>query len=100
MDVEPRFLRLTDVAEILNVSQSQATALVRRGELPAIRVGGRGQWRIERSELESYIQRSYEDTRRYVEGAPGAWPDDEELDPTASVGQPGSVQSSGGKPLG
>lgn len=62
----PRFLPLTDVAEILNVSSAQAYALVRSGDLPAIKVGGRGQWRVETSELEGYIQRMYEQTRALV----------------------------------
>jgi excisionase family DNA binding protein len=35
-----RFLQLTDVAEILNISSSQTYALVRSGELPAIKIGG------------------------------------------------------------
>ena len=47
----PRFLTLDDVAEILNVSWSQAYALVRRKELIAIQIGGRGQWRVETDEL-------------------------------------------------
>lgn len=55
----PRFLRLEDVAEELNVSAAQARALVRSGELPAIKVGGRGVWRVERAELEAYIKRQY-----------------------------------------
>jgi excisionase family DNA binding protein len=59
-----RFLTLADTAEVLNVSVSQAYALVRSGELPAIKVGGRGYWRIERSVLESYIQAKYEEARR------------------------------------
>ena len=59
-----RFLTLADTAEILNVSASQAYALVRSGELPAIKVGGRGQWRVERSVLESYIEAKYEEARR------------------------------------
>jgi excisionase family DNA binding protein len=49
---------------VLNVSASQAYALVRSGELPAIKVGGRGQWRVERSVLESYIEAKYEESRR------------------------------------
>jgi len=61
-----RFLTLADVQEILNISQPQAYALVRGGDLPAIQVGGRNQWRIERDELESYIQRQYEANRRRV----------------------------------
>jgi excisionase family DNA binding protein len=59
-----RFLTLSDTAEILNVSASQAYALVRSGELPAIKVGGHGHWRIERSVLESYIEAKYEESRR------------------------------------
>ena len=55
----PRFLTLADVAEILNVSAAQAYALVRSGELPAIQVGGRGQWRIEEERLEGYILAKY-----------------------------------------
>ncbi|GAB3565438.1 helix-turn-helix domain-containing protein [Spelaeicoccus albus] len=66
MPVEVRFLPLTDVAEILNVSSAQARALVRSGELRAIKVGGRGQWRVEKTELEKYIQRMYEQTQRDV----------------------------------
>ena len=62
----PRFLTLADVAEVLNISASQAYALVRNGELPAIKVGGRGQWRVEASELESYIQRMYAETKSFV----------------------------------
>ena len=62
----PRFLPLTDVAEILNVSAAQAYALVRSGDLPAIKVGGRGQWRVETTQLEEYIQRMYSQTRAHV----------------------------------
>jgi excisionase family DNA binding protein len=62
--VPPRFLLLTDVAEVLNVSLVQARALVTSGELPAIQVGGRGQWRVEASELEAYIQRKYAESRQ------------------------------------
>ena len=66
----PRFLQLADVAEILNTSSAQVYALVRRGELPAIKIGGRGQWRVEASELEAYIQRAYADTREFVQEHP------------------------------
>lgn len=65
-----RFLQLTDVAEVLNISSAQAYALVRSGELAAIKIGGRGQWRIEASELESYIERLYAETRQFVQAHP------------------------------
>lgn len=61
-----RFLKLTDVADTLNISSAQAYALVRNGDLPAIKVGGRGQWRVETSELEAYIQRMYARTEQMV----------------------------------
>ncbi len=59
-----RFLTLADTAELLNISARQTYALVRSGELPAIKVGSHGQWRIERSVLEAYIEAMYEETRR------------------------------------
>jgi excisionase family DNA binding protein len=63
----PRFVPLADVAEMLSISAVQAYALVKRGELRAIQVGGRGQWRVELTELDSYIERKYEETRQMVE---------------------------------
>lgn len=57
--LDRRFFTLNDVREVLSISSTQAYALVRSGELRAIRVGGRGQWRVENSELDAYIQRSY-----------------------------------------
>ena len=72
-----RFLHLADVAEVLNISATQVYALVRTGELPAIKIGGRGQWRVEASELEAYIQRLYTETRQFVEAHPfGARPEE------------------------
>lgn len=65
-----RFLQLTEVSEVLNISSAQAYALVRSGELPAIKVGGRGQWRVESEQLETYIQRMYAQTRDFVEAHP------------------------------
>lgn len=62
--VTARFLQIADVAETLNISARQAYSLVTSGELPAIKVGK--SWRIEASELESYIQRGYEQTRSRV----------------------------------
>ena len=66
----PRFLTLSDVAEVLNTSSAQVYAMVRRGELPAIKIGGRGQWRVERDKLEDYIAGAYKATQEYVETHP------------------------------
>jgi excisionase family DNA binding protein len=68
--VEPRFLLLSDVAAELNVSDSQVYHMVRRGELPAVKIGGRGQWRVERARLEEYIQQKYAETAEWVQGNP------------------------------
>jgi len=68
--MEPRFLLLSDVATELNVSDSQVYHLVRSGELPAIKIGGRGQWRVERAKLEEYIQRKYTETASWVQDNP------------------------------
>ncbi|GIE95842.1 helix-turn-helix domain-containing protein [Paractinoplanes rishiriensis] len=68
--MEPRFLLLSDVAAELNVSDSQVYHMVRSGELPAIKVGGRGQWRIERARLEEYIAQKYEETAEWVRRNP------------------------------
>ena len=65
-----RFLLLSDVATELNVSDSQVYHLVRSGELPAIKIGGRGQWRVERAMLEEYIQRKYAETADWVRENP------------------------------
>lgn len=70
MNAKPRFLQLADVAEVLNISGAQVYALVRRQELKAIKIGGRGQWRVEASELEAYIQRAYADAEQFVREHP------------------------------
>jgi excisionase family DNA binding protein len=59
-----RFLTLADTADVLNISVNQAYVLVRSGELPAIKIGGHGQWRVERAVLESFIEAKYEEARR------------------------------------
>ena len=58
-----KFLTIPDVAEILNVSVLQVRSLLRSGDLKAIQIGGRGQWRIQMSVLEEYVKHGYERTR-------------------------------------
>jgi excisionase family DNA binding protein len=76
-----RFLTLADVAETLNISAAQTYALVRSGDLPAIKVGGRGQWRVEAQALEQYIENMYAQTREFVSTHP--FGKDEESGPTS-----------------
>lgn len=61
---------LSDVAVELNVSDSQVYHMVRSGELPAIKIGGRGQWRVERARLEQYIEQKYAETADWVQHNP------------------------------
>lgn len=60
----PKFVPLEYVMDELSISKSQAYALVRTGDLRAIQVGGRGQWRVSLGELEAYIERAYVDAER------------------------------------
>jgi excisionase family DNA binding protein len=62
-----RFLTLDEVADELATSRAQVYALVRSGTLEAIKIGGRGQWRIERERLEAYIAQCYADTRALIQ---------------------------------
>jgi excisionase family DNA binding protein len=96
----PRFLTLDDVAEILAVSWSQAYALVRRKELLAIQIGGRGQWRVEVDELERFIQQKYAEARAGTGGDDVAA--EEATDSTAVAAIPATPPATlpAGKPSG
>lgn len=65
----PRFLTLPQVSEQLACSNAQTYALVRSGDLAAIKIGGRGQWRIAH-DLQDYITKAYADTRAFIEAHP------------------------------
>lgn len=86
MPSSPRFLTLGEVAEILNTSSAQVYALVRRGELRAIKIGGRGQWRVEASKLEDYIEKMYDEADDFVSKHPFV----ETRTGDADDGEPGS----------
>jgi excisionase family DNA binding protein len=68
--VEPRFLALRDVATYLNVGKAQVYALVRSGDLPAIKIGGRGVWRVDRHRPEAFLDRLHEETTKWVASHP------------------------------
>jgi excisionase family DNA binding protein len=68
--VESRFLTLEDVAIYLNVSVPQVYSLVRSGDLPAIKLGGRGVWRVDRRQLETYVERLHEETEAWAKSHP------------------------------
>ena len=80
-----RFVPLADVAETLSISAAQAYALVRRGDLRAIQVGGRGQWRVEVDELERFIQQKYAEARA---GTPSPAPEGPDTDDGSAAAPP------------
>ena len=74
-----RFLTREQVADELAISKAQVYALLRRKELRAMKIGGRGNWRISREDLETYIERTYEETSCWVDKHP--FTEDEEAVP-------------------
>jgi len=57
---EPRFLTLRQVADLLRCTQGQVYSLVRSDDLQGIQIGGRNQWRVERTK--EYIEEAYRRT--------------------------------------
>lgn len=39
-------------------------------ELPAIKIGGRGVWRVDRQQLEQYVERLHEETQQWAKEHP------------------------------
>lgn len=83
--VSPRFMTLKQVADELAISDAQVYALVRNRDLPAIKIGGRGQWRIERAKLEEYIERAYARTAKFIDEHPFTGADNDPDDDTDST---------------
>lgn len=71
----PRFLTLDDVAAELALTRTMTYSLIRSGDLPAIQVGPKKVWRIERAELEKYIERQYAAALTTVERGDDVDPD-------------------------
>lgn len=67
---EPRYITLDDVARYLSVSKPQAYALVRSGDLPAVKIGGRGVWRVDKGKLDEYLERLEEQTAVWAKAHP------------------------------
>ncbi|MGH9198661.1 MAG: helix-turn-helix domain-containing protein [Acidimicrobiia bacterium] len=69
-DFEPRYLKLEDVATYLSVSVPQVYALVRSGDLPAVKIGGRGVWRVDRTKLDTYLEKLEAETAAWAKAHP------------------------------
>lgn len=68
--MSPRFLTLDQVAEALAISKAQTYALVRRRELRALKIGGRGIWRVSTDDLDDYLARGYQNTEAWIREHP------------------------------
>lgn len=68
--ITPRYLKLEDVAAYLSVSVPQVYALVRSGELPAVKIGGRGVWRVDRTKLDAYLENLEQETAKWAKAHP------------------------------
>ena len=49
---------------------AQAYALIRRGDLRHLKIGGRGIQRVGRDDPEAYIERAYEETACWIDEHP------------------------------
>ncbi len=58
MDDSIEYLTLQEVAQAVKVSETTVRRWVRSGDLPAFKVGGRGQIRIDPEDLRSFMERS------------------------------------------
>jgi excisionase family DNA binding protein len=54
-ELPPPLLKPDEVAAVLNVTVSQVYTLMRSGELPALKIGRKGVWRVSREALEAYL---------------------------------------------
>ena len=68
----PQFYTIDQVADALSTTKAQVYALVRRKELRAIKLGGRGQWRIGRADLDAFLQHAYVQTSDWIDEHPFA----------------------------
>ncbi|MGO3886276.1 MAG: helix-turn-helix domain-containing protein [Mycetocola sp.] len=60
----PRFLTVTDVAELLQLSSAEVVDLLAQGQLRGIQIGSPLKWRVEVDELAAYVDGQYEEARR------------------------------------
>ena len=54
-DLPQPLLKPADVARVLNVTVTQVYTLMRSGDLPALKIGRKGVWRVSRDTLDEYL---------------------------------------------
>ena len=65
-----RFLTQDQVAGKLATSKAQVYALIRRGDLRALKIGGRGVWRVAREDPEAFIEATFGETEEWIHERP------------------------------
>lgn len=60
----PEYLTISEIASELRVSEFTVTGLVAKGELPALRIGQRGQYRVPRYDYELWKQQQLEKNKQ------------------------------------
>jgi excisionase family DNA binding protein len=68
---DDRLLTPNDVAERLNVTVAQVYTLLRGNELPGLKIGRRGVWRIDPGQLSDYVDGLKAEAIRRVESGHG-----------------------------
>ncbi len=63
-DLPPPLLKPAEVARVLNVTVTQVYTLMRAGDLPALKIGKKGVWRVSRETLEAYLADLEAEARR------------------------------------
>jgi excisionase family DNA binding protein len=65
-----RYFTLAQAATYLNVSKPRVYALARSDELAAIKIGGRGIWRMARYKLDQWLEELEKQNAKVSEGEP------------------------------
>ena len=63
-DLPAPLLKPAEVARVLNVTVTQVYTLMRSGDLPALKIGKKGVWRVSRETLEAYLADLEAEARR------------------------------------
>ena len=63
-DLPAPLLKPAEVARVLNVTVTQVYTLMRSGDLPALKIGKKGVWRVSRETLEAYLADLETEARR------------------------------------
>ena len=74
-DLPAPLLKPAEVAGVLNVTVTQVYTLMRSGDLPALKIGKKGVWRVSRETLEAYLAELEAQARQrapVIESSPGS----------------------------